>query len=274
MKKLLHERLREYVYPFRNIHIIEEREGVSTYPQMFEKWADEIERNYIPRPRFDDDEPVDFHERMGNGKHVRRIIFREDGWTVDSGKDGAKRYGSYNSGTCKAIPRYHESVLDADGVEIKVGDTVYRESDGEKLTVKSVFVDIICGGCFTSEEFGVGYLAKYFTHERPVFDAEGVRIRKGDTVWSVADKSRGTVVSIILDNTWHGYPVKVAWDKGDEGFYPGDAITHREPDSLKKLRDDMRKYGTNFEIASGWPHDKSKYTEFADRLTALIERGA
>ena len=45
-------------------------------------------------------------------------------------------------------------------------------------------------------------------------------------------------------------------------------ITHRHPDSLEKLRDDM------MAANECWDGDPNKLVDYADRLTALIERGA
>ena len=45
-------------------------------------------------------------------------------------------------------------------------------------------------------------------------------------------------------------------------------LTHREPDSLEKLRDDL------MAAHESWDGDPNKLVDYADRLTALIERGA
>lgn len=50
----------------------------------------------------------------------------------------------------------------------------------------------------------------------------------------------------------------------DAGRYKPDQLTHKEPDSLEKLRDDMEQYHPDFDA----------WSEMLDRLSALIERGA
>ncbi len=85
MKKLLPERLRDYAnrsaergsYP-TSIACVEHfwEEGFSGSPMeeertLFTDWADEIERYYIPRPRFEDGEPVQFGDEAR--KHPRNL---------------------------------------------------------------------------------------------------------------------------------------------------------------------------------------------------------
>ena len=54
---------------------------------------------------------------------------------------------------------------------------------------------------------------------------------------------------------------------GTAGFEPSD-LTSREPDSLEKLRDDMR------EAMASSPDAMFMDSRWVDRLTALMERGA
>lgn len=88
--------------------------------------------------------------------------------------------------------------LDADGVEIRVGDTVYGTVDMEyRITSLSehepsvVHAKAIEGGNECGDELIAGsqklnsfqLRASKLTHQRPVLDADGVPIKEGDTVY-------------------------------------------------------------------------------------------
>lgn len=196
MKKLLHERLREWAQDncYAPISIIALKEACnSAAVDAFLELADEIERYYIPRPRFEDGEPVQFDDQLDCG-YVRGITFNSDKNTNYRGRFGI--------------------ILDNDTRLYKVGEPVRRP-------------------------------------QPKVYDADGVEINVGDTVWC----------------RWERYPHEVEIVKphyvrttdGHQFPHPED-LTHKEPDSLEKLRDDI------------WC-DKGSHLQWAARLSALIERG-
>lgn len=207
MNKLLHERLRDTANTCRFVRT----KGFQCYlfKDLACELADEIEKYYVPRPQFENGEPVQF----GDDIEIYNLTGLLDSGIIQSfhpnngrvwmlslvGVDH-ERLVRFDPGTC-VIKRPEPKVLDADGVEIKVGDTVWGLDSGEKLTVVE----------FANREHGI------------------VQCSNGE----------------------------------DEYYGDHDAhrLTHREPDSLKKLRDDLkRKYGSN----SSW----------VKRLTAIMERDA
>ena len=103
-----------------------------------------------------------------------------------------------------------------------------------------------------------------------VFDADGVPIEVGDWVYTEAGLMRkvakvGTERCLGMED-WDGSPWVMF---GNGSWMHAHDITHREPDSLEKLRDDMRGYADG-----GVSCIEDDMRMFADRLTALIERGA
>lgn len=120
-------------------------------------------------PRFEDGEPVMVGDESTNNKNqrftVKRIEFRHGKWMLnDSVTDG--HYLNGKSG--KRVMRPAPKVLDADGVEIKVGDTVWHHSGFAHGVVTSIdagslidTVRYVNGGA----EFGDA--AKDLTHTRP-----------------------------------------------------------------------------------------------------------
>lgn len=88
-------------------------------------------------PKFEDGEPVMIGDEATNNKNqrftVKRIEFRHGKWMLnDSVTEG--HYLNGKSG--KRVKRPVQSVLDADGVEIKVGDTVWTLDGLEGVVTK------------------------------------------------------------------------------------------------------------------------------------------
>ena len=274
MKKLLHERLREHA-DLGCLSLSGLGYDVALWPKEARAIADEIERYYIPRPRFDDGEPVQFSDSVvtktdGSTEPVTRISFTRKGFYFNSSKGNVKRY-EYGEPVKRPSPK----VLDADGVEIKVGDTVWDTRNGGRFEVASVSPERLellyrvngIGGISTS-----WINASEVTHKEPVFDTDDVPIRVGDTVWSI-DGEKFKVADI--DNT---YPLSVKLTQDDKliGWNSGEYLTHKEPDSREKALNDMAR-----QMKDWHKYDFDNEAElmeqlnvFADRLAALVERGA
>lgn len=126
-------------------------------------------------PRFEDGELVkvgDEVEFEGKTMRVCEVALDADGWVLwceNDGLDGRLR-GSYGERVKRPAPE----VLDADGVPIKVGDTVWATYDGRKHIVMAVCSDgslhpemVTDDGCMVEYEEGLWDFAKKVTHERP-----------------------------------------------------------------------------------------------------------
>lgn len=154
---------------------MEDRETIS---QWLDRW-------YIKLPCDSEGRPwaigEEFTAEYDNGpethwvegiRHVTRQHFGKDHWSLvdDSGV-------SHLVENCK---RPAPKVLDADDVETKVGDIVYNVLTGAEATVAEIFV----GGALRWKSCSGGsgtWLSERVTHEKPVFDANGERIKVGDT---------------------------------------------------------------------------------------------
>ena len=133
----------------------------------------EREREFLDMwPKFEDGEPVMIGDEATNNKNqrftVKRIEFRHGKWMLnDSVTEG--HYLNGKSG--KRVKRPAPKALDADGMEIKVGDTVWHE-DGSELHVIG-FGDVQDGETMLVVEYAAG-LTKWgevrclsVTHTRP-----------------------------------------------------------------------------------------------------------
>ena len=187
-------------------------------------------------PKFEDGEPVMAGDEATSNKNqcftVKRIEFRRGKWMLnDSVTDG--HYLNGKSG--ERVERPAPKVLDADGVEIKVGDRVYSIGNGNSYIVRSVNGS----GAIEFEGFDdKGWSPKYFTHMQPTIDADGVLIKVGDTVWHHSGFAHGVVTSIDAGSLMG----TVRYVNGGVEFRDAAKdLTHACPDSWERLEEDAVK---------------------------------
>ena len=124
-----------------------------------------LDRRLMPEgmewPRFEDGEPVRIGDVVSDVE-VRSVVFR-DGGILLSDCTSVPGWGTWRS--YKEPIKRPSKVLDADGVEIRVGDTVYDVEDGCELVVTKVTSDAVFVA-FEDVEADK-YDASQLTHERP-----------------------------------------------------------------------------------------------------------
>lgn len=126
-------------------------------------------------PRFEDGGLVrigDEVEYEGETMRVYLATFDAAGWALWCSREGidSRFSGSYG----ERIKRPTHKVLDADGVPIEVGDTVWATYNGCKHIVMAVCSDgslhpeiLTNDGCMVEYEEGLWDFAKKVTHEQP-----------------------------------------------------------------------------------------------------------
>ena len=91
-------------------------------------------------PKFEDGEPVMIGDEATNNKNqrftVKRIEFRHGKWMLN---DSVTEGHYLNGKPGERVKRPATKVLDADGVEVHDGDTVYELETGEEYKVERVF---------------------------------------------------------------------------------------------------------------------------------------
>lgn len=212
--KLLHERLREAdgmcykILDAAGLNCDDIECCNDCYKMFADAVADEIKRYYIPRPRYEDGEPVEVGSRAaGLEGPVESIGIRFD------------EYGA---------PWY--SLLDGVGMVDGTGPF-------ERMNV--------------------------------ALDADGVEVKDGDTVWFCGDDTGAYTVSAVEETLGGGWCLTVYNDAATIHEVRPSQVTHREPDSLEKLRDEMTRKRQALNAPS-----MDELETWADRLTALMERGA
>lgn len=281
----MHERLREWAKRSNRPELDAAEEITQAYVDdyfcdmqtLFREFADEIERYYIPRPRFENGEPVQFGDvvqsESGEADRVYIMTFYGNGSALL--RDGTPvDICELDNG--EFIKRPTPKVLDADGVEYKQGQTVWSTDtdtlESAKVTrVNSNSVDVL----WSDGERGECINPLHLTHERPVFDANGERICKGDACWYtdrlLTKRFRGDKVTVkgIYENGITVYNETRGFSQYE---LSPESLTHREPDSLEKLQDlisaiDNVHGGSNTEL-------HLQLDKAYDMCTALIEKGA
>jgi hypothetical protein len=164
-----------------------------------------------------------------------------------------------HDGIIKGVKEIHvgkPKVLDADGVEIHVGDTVCGTRDMEPMRV----VDADSRECgfkhIKCEKEGEGfffYCADELTHKLPVLAADGRPLREGETVWHVGNGVEFTVIGLPGPGEYQA--VKLRLDDGAVTGLDPDQLTHERPESWERLEHDAEKtvceyFGANYDCAN------------------------
>lgn len=183
-------------------------------------------------PKFEDGEYVWIGDDV-SGMDVRSFVFTESCVMVTNltsvpAYGECRKYG-------EPLKRPAPKVLDADGVEIKVGDTVYDTElvNGDKFTVESIDkngdVRARGGKCILTQS------SVAFTHMQPAIDADGVLIEVGDKVWGIGDINPATVVEV------DGDAVHVQYFDGFIFEHKAAQLSHERHDSWERLEEDAKK---------------------------------
>lgn len=185
-------------------------------------------------------------------------VIRDDGEWYASASKAAESIGAERSSVAKAIRRGSsiyghtfryadklkrpiQSVLDADGVEIKVGDTVYGVGRSQHSfdVIDPHHIDPEVGEtfsvrCYDRDEGEECHCRpELLTHKQPVRDMDGVLIEVGDTVWH-EDGSEQLVEEM------NRYGVR-CFDGDKRRTFDPKYLTHTRPDSWERLERDAKK---------------------------------
>ena len=229
-------------------------------------------------PRFEDDAP------LGRGDEVMTsdgAVRAEELSLTICDKEGGVTSIDFGERVKRPV-----KVLDADGVEIELGDNLYSVEGGLKFHVGCI--DTRNGKIATAEMFAIDKWAdpSLFTHRAPVLAADGKTLREGETVF---DKDTGDRFEV---NGFSDDGFVVCWDldkcEADIEIKPSQ-LTHERPvaDTWERLEDDATispeaycvKRGIDFSDVDGQHRVLDEVTErmardLVRRARALVERDA
>ena len=253
MEKLLHERLREHYGECTDFECAGRLLALRRYAAI--ALADEIERYYIPRKEHEHeiDEVIEAQGRhFPAAHHIMQAWAKSHDMEWPDGASITKFLDHYYI----PRPRFEDGgPMDID-TETNLGTIELLIWNGKGWILENYFCD--------------QYSCENAKRPSPkVLDADGVEIKVGDTVWH--SKSGNEYKVIELGPEGHGR-VRLRDLSGYETWRSVANLTHKEPDSLEKLRDDISEYVAMFDIVGS---TQERYHQiWADRLTAIMERDA
>lgn len=268
---------------------------------------DEVEKRLMPEgmewlldvwPRWSNGEYCKFGDWWKAGKYgerepqqLSRLVFftpeqlRE--WGQDEGENFGYEWDYMRPSDTTYRPDKVEppapKVLDADGVEIRVGDTVYEVGgDGTAYVFDGMSEDV--DGLAVLHHDGKPYIGTssrvgQLTHERPVLDADGVPIKVGDTVWGIETGIEFEVTGIASE-----FEIRVKDESMKIGVWTTPCgFTHAKPElpeTWERLDEDAEK--NPFDYCKDVGHrldtcenaERFKSRDLVRRCRALAERGA
>lgn len=176
-------------------------------------------------------------------------------------------------------------VLAADGEPLEAGQTVWHVEYGTEWCVTKakdgkVFIAF---EDFAAEECDPSLL----THQRPVLDADGVLIKKGDTVYGIETGNELVVDAFVEDGSHGPYTVDCHFAVGGEpNYYRPDKLTHTKPepqDSWERIEEDAAMQPYAYCVGNGLfeecdeietiPTNELFARDLVRRCKALAERG-
>ena len=213
-------------------------------------WADAMvamRRRLMPEgmewPRFETGEPVRFGDVVSDGYETGRVYYVTFdtvnpviiGFTDETPDQDPGTWLEVSVNDGERVKRPAPKVLDADGVEIRVGDTVYHVKDGSEMTVYGIegeWLVVSVGGRVRHD---------IVTHRAPVLAADGRPLREGETAYKVGGDGTAYVFDGMSDNV-----DGLAMLHHDGNPYIGtglrvDQLTHERPDSWERIEADCSK---------------------------------
>lgn len=235
-------------------------------------WADAMvamRRRLMPEgmewPRFETGEPVRFGDVVSDGDETGRVYYVTFdtvnpviiGFTDETPDQDPGTWLEVSVNDGESVKRPAPKALDADGVEIRVGDTVYL-LPGEWCDKSPLYrcngwdeMEVInIAPVHNSDRIECKTLAKaivcypqpsQLTHRAPVLAADGKPLREGEEVYKVGGDGAAYVFDGMSDNV-----DGLAMLHHDGKPYIGtglrvDQLTHEQPDSWERVEADCSK---------------------------------
>lgn len=192
-------------------------------------------------PCFDDGEPVRIGDEYADTFGANTVATIEVGYgysAINSNTPGGYVVGKFEGAHGRYVPRPAPKVLDADGMEIRKGDTVYQM--GCKYRVSHLhgandYVRIVY------ENSGRWVDPKTLTHRAPVLASDGKPLREGETVWHEEDGTQLRVTGFGDEEDGETI-VKVERISGktDWSECRSLSLNHEQPDSWERWREEWQ----------------------------------
>lgn len=174
----------------------------------------------------------------------------------------------------------------ADDKPLVEGEIVYSVATGEPYSIDRIMMKED-GNFFvkldTSDLSTRWRAPDELTHEKPVFDADGLQIHVGDTVYNNLSGAEYTVLTKLDKTGWINVQDKA---RGYDIEIYGNCVTHVKPDSFERIKEDLDKpsceyFGFSEKLCSdGCPAfdieghcTDIQNADIVSRLKAILEKG-
>lgn len=206
-----------------------------------------LERCFIPRPRFEDGEPVHIgdkaeHPYTGETCTIDCINTFDDSYCL-----GFVDERSAALLDRERVKRPAPEVLLGDGKPVSKGETVYVIESGIERTARD-FGTKLCEGMggwdgspwvmFDNDSW---MHARDLTHEHPVLGADGLPIKVGETVYPIDGEWIGIPLEVSGIEPPASVKVYLSAGKSWTTFH-ADSLTHTPPDTQERIDEDAEKF--------------------------------
>ena len=273
-------------------------------PDMPEVIWTELRRRLVPDgmewPRFEDGEPVRFGDVVSDGDETGRVYYVTFdtvnpviiGFTDETPDQDPGTWLEVSVSDGERVKRPAPKVLDADGVEIREGDTVWlTDHYGPRSSVprapwsvsRIVYADHLRVICDDAKNGHLNTYPESLTYRAPVLAADGKPLREGEHVYHVETGAELVVKELPKPGEYQAVVVFAPPASHLTSFDP-DQLTHERPDSWERLEEDATIYPRDYCSEHGlyidpYDCDAAPATEkfardLVRRAKKLAERGA
>lgn len=189
----------------------------------------------------------------------------------------------YSNGACEVMSHdgivknateihvFKPKVLDADGVEIREGDTVWTDYGDGPWTVTRITTAHAWHVYGHSDELGsLDMQPNLLTHRAPVLAADGRPLKKGETVWDTKGNGPYTITEIDGDSN--------VYIEGGSIPYCGADFIRKNPDTWERINDDATLapgvYCDRYSLFYEDDYATAMAQDLVRRAKKLAERGA
>ena len=252
---------------------------------------DELDRRLMPKgmewPRFEDGDPVLFGDVVSDGDETGRVYYLTFdtvdpviiGFTDGTPDQDPGTWLEVSVSDGERVKRPAPKVLDADGVEIRVGDELYGPQSGNgPFVVEAISGDGELHLRAAPSDCRFLGAPDAFTHRAPVLAADGKPLSEGEHVWHVETGTELVVKELPKPGEYQAVVVFALPASHLTSFDP-DQLTHERPDSWERLEEDAlldadeysNLYGIEGNDDMNWM--KAVRADIVRRAKALAERG-
>lgn len=215
----------------------------------FGQWLD---RCALPRPRFEDGEPVQYGDLPVGLDGVEKFIFtRSCGGSCQMQDADGNMLTVFPGGSAK---RPAPEALGADGLPIREGETVWDVYGSGPAEVYRIGPADDEDGPVVWDIEGNYTMPYLLTHERPVLGADGLPLKVGECVYGVGSRfKKFPIVSVHrAGDTINGITADSDFVMYEEGYDWAEDLTHTPPETQERIDGDAAKDHVEYWRCSGF----------------------